>query len=205
MFPHVVQPLRIFEPRYLEMFEDALASDQLITMTLLETGSQSEFTGEPIIRPVCCLGQIISHSQQKDGSYHCLLAGLKRVLVIRELDEAKLYRSAKVELIDDLSHGFTPEEDMKLQKSLISAYRTISVDGSTTEESLEKLLKSQLSLGMLSDVIAYSAPLQITQKQKLLEEFNVKSRSETLIEYLQQLSAVSIGSQMTFPPEFSEN
>ena len=28
LFPHVVQPLYVFEPRYVEMFEHALMSDQ---------------------------------------------------------------------------------------------------------------------------------------------------------------------------------
>ena len=205
MFPHVVQPLRIFEPRYLELFEDALSSDKLITMALLEKGWEFNQEAEPTISPVCCLGRIISHSQQEDGSYQCLLAGIKRVLVIRELDEPKLYRSAKVELIDDSSQGFTPEEDMKLQKSIILAYQAISADGSTTDDSLKKLLNSQLSLGMLTDVVAYSAPLQIAQKQQLLEDDDVKNRSETLIEYLQELSATMRERKFTFPPEFSEN
>ena len=38
MFPHVVQPLRVFEPRYVQMFEDALADDQLLTMAVLQHG-----------------------------------------------------------------------------------------------------------------------------------------------------------------------
>ncbi len=32
MFPHVVLPLHIFEPRYRQMTEHSLASDRLITM-----------------------------------------------------------------------------------------------------------------------------------------------------------------------------
>ena len=58
---------------------------------------------------------------------------------------------------------------------------------------------------MLTDVVAYSAPLQIAQKQQLLEDDDVKNRSETLIEYLQELSATMRERKFTFPPEFSEN
>ncbi len=36
LFPHVMQPLHIFEPRYRELLEDALAGDRLITMALLD-------------------------------------------------------------------------------------------------------------------------------------------------------------------------
>ena len=38
MFPHVVQPLHIFEPRYREMLEDALEHDRLLAMALLQPG-----------------------------------------------------------------------------------------------------------------------------------------------------------------------
>ncbi len=35
MFPHVMQPLHIFEPRYREMLNEALDSDGLIAMSIL--------------------------------------------------------------------------------------------------------------------------------------------------------------------------
>ena len=35
LFPHVIQPLRVFEPRYVDLLHDALATDRLITMALL--------------------------------------------------------------------------------------------------------------------------------------------------------------------------
>src|SRR4030066_12107 len=35
LFPHVMQPLHIFEPRYRDMFEDALAGDRLVATVLL--------------------------------------------------------------------------------------------------------------------------------------------------------------------------
>ncbi len=38
LFPHVVQPLHMFEPRYCEMLQDALAGDRLLAMVLLEQG-----------------------------------------------------------------------------------------------------------------------------------------------------------------------
>lgn len=205
MFPHVVQPLRIFEPRYVEMFEDALASDQLITMALLETGWELEFEGQPVISPVCCLGRILSHGRQDDGSYNCLLAGLKRVLVIRELNANTPYRSAEVELVEDSYQAITPSDDLRLQESIISSFRDLSPGGGVTQHSLQKLLKNHLSLGMLSDVVAYSAPLPIDQKQQLLEDFDVKNRAETLVEYLQQLLTGDLESYITFPPEFSDN
>ena len=38
LFPHVMQPLHIFEPRYRDLLEDALAGDRLIAMAVLTLG-----------------------------------------------------------------------------------------------------------------------------------------------------------------------
>ena len=32
LFPHVMQPLHVFEPRYRDLLEDALAGDRLVTV-----------------------------------------------------------------------------------------------------------------------------------------------------------------------------
>ena len=45
LFPHVMQPLHIFEPRYRELLEDALAGDRLIAMALLAPGWENDLRG----------------------------------------------------------------------------------------------------------------------------------------------------------------
>ena len=66
MFPHVVQPLHIFESRYVEMLEDALAGDHLIATALLMPGWEGEYDGRPPVDPIVCLGRVISHSPTKE-------------------------------------------------------------------------------------------------------------------------------------------
>ncbi|MCC7084863.1 MAG: LON peptidase substrate-binding domain-containing protein, partial [Pirellulales bacterium] len=38
MFPHVLQPLHIYEPRYRAMLEEALDDDKLIAMAMFAPG-----------------------------------------------------------------------------------------------------------------------------------------------------------------------
>ena len=45
LFPHVVQPLHIFEPRYRQLMADALADDRLIAMALLRPGWEEDYHG----------------------------------------------------------------------------------------------------------------------------------------------------------------
>src|SRR5688572_11857794 len=85
MFPHVVQPLHIFEPRYCAMLEDALAGDKLIAMVLLQPGWEENYEGRPPIAPVVCLGKIMAHERLPTGRHNILLRGLRRAAIRREL------------------------------------------------------------------------------------------------------------------------
>ena len=41
LFPHAMQPLHIFEPRYCEMLGEAMAGDHLIAMSTLTGGNMA--------------------------------------------------------------------------------------------------------------------------------------------------------------------
>ena len=76
LFPHVLQPLHVFEPRYRELVREALAGDGLIAMGTLLPGWESDYEGRPPVFPMACLGRIVSHHQLDDGSYNILLLGV---------------------------------------------------------------------------------------------------------------------------------
>jgi Lon protease-like protein len=57
LFPHVMQPLHIFEPRYRQMTAEALQDDRFIAMVLLKPGWEAEYAGQPAIHDIACLGK----------------------------------------------------------------------------------------------------------------------------------------------------
>ncbi len=75
VFPNTTVPLNIFEPRYLKMTEDAMASDRLIGMI------QPKKTGElrkPDLFDVGCVCRIVSFNETDDGRYIIILKGINR-------------------------------------------------------------------------------------------------------------------------------
>src|SRR5438132_10785233 len=117
LFPHMVLPLHIFEPRYRQMMSDALAGDQLIAMTLLQSGWESDYEGRPALHPVGCIGRILDHQRQPDGRFNLHLRGLSRIRIVEEIDSARLYRSARVELLQE--RAATADPDNKIRSSLL--------------------------------------------------------------------------------------
>src|SRR5206468_10763458 len=76
LFPHVVQPLHVFEPRYRQMTADALAGDRLIALTLLQPGWEEEYEARPAVHPVACLGRVVADQLLPDGRYNLLVRGI---------------------------------------------------------------------------------------------------------------------------------
>ncbi len=75
LFPGVIQPLHIFEPRYRALMRDALDSDQLIGMATLKPGWESSDARRPAIYPTLCVGKIVTHAELPDGRFNLLLCG----------------------------------------------------------------------------------------------------------------------------------
>src|SRR5713226_7039685 len=94
LFPQTIEPLHIFEPRYRQMTADALATDRLIAMVLLKSGSEEEGEKLPALHSVGCLGKIVANQRLEDGRYNIVLHGFSRFRILCEIDRSKLYRSA---------------------------------------------------------------------------------------------------------------
>jgi len=74
LFPRACLPLHIFEPRYIQMIEDAFANKRLIGIIQPKTTSQG--TGR--IFSTGCVGRITHLSETEDGHYHIDLVGICR-------------------------------------------------------------------------------------------------------------------------------
>jgi Lon protease-like protein len=206
LYPHVMQPLHIYEERYREMVEDALAGDKLIAMAVLKPGWEHDYESRPPVSSYACLGKIVAHNRLPDGRYNLLVLGVQRVRIDHELDPPRSFRQASVELIDDDYDFDTPAESQCLQEKLLTAFReNLSCECEAPEE-LEKLLSGEVPLGLLTDLAAYALPLETAVKQELLAECRVCARAAILLSQVEQLAEVSSAkSSHPFPPLFSDN
>src|SRR5438874_12961797 len=87
-FPHVVQGLHVFEPRYRQLTADALAGDQLFALVMLKPGWE-DGDPQPAVEEVACLGRIGGHEKLADGRYNLRLRGLSRARILEEVPSKK--------------------------------------------------------------------------------------------------------------------
>ncbi|REK17970.1 MAG: ATP-dependent protease [Planctomycetota bacterium] len=206
LFPHVIQPLHIFEPRFVEMFHDAIKDDRLIAMSLLEPGWESDYEGRPPIADVACLGRVVTWQAQENGRYNLLLLGLERVRVTRELPPARSFREADVELLPDAYPHSGSELRPTLHHKLADSFERLLPRIKDAEELFEQLSIDNISLGTLTDVIAYALDLDLRLKQSLLAEPSVDRRATMLLSQLHAASRETRSLSLAgFPPAFSTN
>src|SRR3978361_1464504 len=87
-------PLNIFEPRYLAMIEDSMATGRMLGVVQPDKRPASGDTGPGLYR-TGCLGRILSFSETDDGRYLITLAGLIRFTIVMEIEPARGYRRVR--------------------------------------------------------------------------------------------------------------
>jgi len=195
LFPHVIQGLHIFEPRYRQMTADALAGDGLIAIVMLREGE------DEAIASVACLGEIVWHEELPDGRYNLRLRGLSRARIIEEVPTDQLYRSARVELIPDSAPSDLAMLS-QLRRDLAAAVLPRFADDSPARRQLQELFDGDMPLGRVCDVLSYALPLPPAAKQTLLAEPQVELRAAAIAE---TLLASAARADRPFPPPFSTN
>lgn len=179
LFPRWSLPLNIFEPRYLNMVDDAMAGSRLIGMVQTIGGDRAC----PDIAQIGCVGRLTSYSETEDGRYLISLTGICRFRVAEELNVSTPYRQIRADW-DSFAKDFgNPNtEDMPDRTKLTSALRTYS-ERNTMEVDWDAVRNAPLET--LINALCAGCPFNTMEKQALLEAETVVDRGETLIKLLE--------------------
>ncbi len=202
LFPHVILPLHVFEPRYRQMTRDALESDHLVTIVKLRPVPSGTPWVEPMpIMDVACVGKIVQHERLDDGRFNILLLGCKRVRLDREVASSRLYRIAEATVMEDEPWEEPPDSP---RTELIAQFLEVLKMSHRLDDDLSRLLHSDLPLGILCDIVAHALDFPAGNKQALLSETRVDRRVASLLRIMRRLCGEGSGSRR-YPPPFSVN
>lgn len=210
LFPRVIQPLHIFEPRYKQMVEDALDDNGLIALCLLQPSSGYGASSVLPIFPDICIGKIVQEERFPDGRFNLLLQGVARAKIIKEVNDGELYRIAKVEILQDIADP-SAENTARMRSKLLKLMTKWFSQQSSAKEQLDRLVNSDLSLGNLCDVFSFALPLSVEMKILLLQLVKVEERASLLLEVIEQMipdvskSTEKPPKTKKYPPDFSSN
>ncbi len=176
LLPRVDLPLNIFEPRYLEMIEDAMANHRMIGMIQPLEGEDGD---APKLQGIGCAGRITSYAESEDGRLLITVTGVCRFSLRKEIESPKAYRQATVDyskfaidLVSEIGAGHVNRTE------LVTAFRNYLEANSMTANWREV---EAVSTEILVNTLSLLAPYPPRDKQALLEAPDLKSRAEVLV------------------------
>ena len=186
LLPHGMLPLNIFEPRYLNMIDDAMGGERIIGMVQALPGRDRE---RPSLASIGCAGRITSFAETSDGRYLITLTGISRFFLGEELPVRTPYRQVRADFMPfeaDLAPIAEDEGFDKLRLlHALKAYldrRSLEVDWETAKAAPAEALVNSLSMAL---------PFEPAEKQALLEAPTSSERREALVALL-EIDAASI-------------
>ncbi|HYG27691.1 MAG TPA: LON peptidase substrate-binding domain-containing protein [Caulobacteraceae bacterium] len=173
-------PLNIFEPRYLNMIDDALSGERLIGMIQTRAGGPRE---HPALAPVGCAGRITAFSETDDGRYLITLTGVCRFKAGEELPVQTPYRQVRPNF-EAYESDLAPADagallDRTMFFDVLKAYldcKGLEIDWESARQAPPDALINSLAIGL---------PFDAAEKQALLEAYSLADRRDALIALLQ--------------------
>jgi len=179
LFPRWQLPLNIFEPRYLNMIDDAMSGSRMIGMIQTDGGPRTQ----PDLAKVGCAGRVTSYSETDDGRYLITLTGICRFRFQETSDVTTPYRqvAADYELFaDDLREAVLIgakglRKDLEVALSQYAEANEIQADWEAVEKA---------PLETLVHALAAGCPFEPMERQALLEAEDLNARCDALIKLL---------------------
>lgn len=175
-------PLQIFEPRYLNMIDDAMAGDRVIGMIQTRSGGDK---ARPKLADVGCVGRITSYNETSDGRYLITLTGVCRFEAGEELDLRLPYRQLRARygrFGDDLARDEEEKATDAARTRFAAALkrylnrRELDIDWETANDAPLESLVNSLCMGL---------PFEPAEKQAFLEAPDLASRFDVLTTLLE--------------------
>ena len=181
IFPKTTVPLNIFEPRYLDMVNDAIKSNKLIGM--IQPKTSNDQLDIPSLHEVGCLGKITSFNETEDGRILIILNGICRFKIESEIQTDRLYRECDVQynnFSDDVSNSIGNLNFSDLNKIMENMQKFFKKQGYIVN--LKELNKKDLTQ-TLND-LSMASPFSLEEKQILLESRDINIRKEKMEQIL---------------------
>ncbi len=188
LFPGVVIPLHVFEPRYRLMVDGLVTEGQdkrYLALALLKQDYEELYdTKRAPIHQVVCIGRLIDFEKLDDGRYNLMLMGCARAKIEME-NHRRPYRRARlapVKMRDDLENQGSTEV-IDIVRALID---DLDNGSSTARKVFDEMLDGGADLPTVVDLLTYHLmPAEDSGlKYRVLEEPALSIRTQILLRWL---------------------
>ena len=180
LFPGVVMPLTVGRPRSQAAAQEALRGERPIGI-VLQTDPTVDEPGDEQLHRIGTVAEILRYVTAPDGTHHLIVRGTRRFR-IQSFLPGYPFVTAQVEEIGE-SEVLTPEIEGRVQLLRQRAHEAMQLLPNVPAELVAGLDGVQ-SASALADFVANLMDIKPSDKQDILETFDVKTRLEKTIRFL---------------------
>jgi len=179
LLPRGQMPLNIFEPRYLEMVDDAMASRHRLIGMIMPDAAHPGSEDKPNLYRVGCVGRITQLAETGDGRYLLQLTGISRFRIVEELDAKTPYRQCRVSYSDFASDFIARKGEDDVDRKAVLQALTDFLKANNLKTDWEGIESAPNEA--LVNALAMMSPYGSAEKQAMLEAPDLKTRAEILV------------------------
>ncbi|MEQ1771235.1 MAG: LON peptidase substrate-binding domain-containing protein [Devosia sp.] len=179
LLPFSQRPLNVFEPRYIEMVDAALAGNRLIGLIQPEDLSEESPRGRAALQKIGTVGRLTHWEEHGEGRYFIILEGVARFELVSELTVMTPYRQAVVS-----AENFSLDFARAFGEEAVDRPRFLKMMKDYAEFANFELNWDEINKTGTADLVNFAcmvSPYGAKEKQMLLEAASLEDRAETLI------------------------
>jgi Lon protease-like protein len=182
LFPHVLLPLHVFEPRYRLMTQRVLAGDGEFGVVLIERGS--EVGGGDTRFDIGTVARVVRAQELPDGGYALTTVGIRRIQVMQWFPDDP-YPLAEVAAIADPENADADEAEAARRRAhtalddLCALYRRLDPRVPDLPAVSDEAMQASYEMAAL-------APIGPLDAQRVLETVRVEDRLALLADLLDE-------------------
>ncbi len=180
LLPDCILPLHIFEPRYRQMIKDHQELENAYIGMIQPKGADTEE-----LYQVGCVGELDQCRQLPNGNYMIRLQGMIRFQIEEEVSSDRLYRQTLVNYMN-FQHDAQEKQAELAKEPLYDAFQYYLEKRNITMI-WEKI--KMIPLHHLVNILSMNLEFTSSEKQTLLESYDINTRWQDLITLLQMASA----------------
>jgi len=179
LLPFSHRPLNIFEPRYVEMVDAALAGDRLIGLIQPQDTDEESPRGRAPLQKIGTVGRLTHWEENGEARYFIILEGLTRFELRSELTVLTPYRQATID-----ATGYASDFTRAYGEDAVDRPRFLKMMRDYAEFANFELNWDEIEKTGTADLVNFAcmvSPYGAREKQVLLEARSLGDRAETLI------------------------
>ena len=182
LFPHMIVPLYVGRERSIQALEAAMASGKQVFICTQRQADCEEPTEEDLYR-VGVIGEVVQMLKLPDATIKVLIEGSSRAVIERFI-EGESYLRVEVGMLEE---DFLPSPELDgLMRGVVDLFdRYVELDKKVPPE-VNLTVRGVEDAGRMADIVASNLGIGITDKQDVLETFQMNARLEKLSTVLQR-------------------